>query len=280
MDQILCPKCGAALDAQPDFDSTCDAWTCTECATLLYNDDDIWVCADAPKEEVKEAELVTDSKPTPSKEELKKQKKADRRAKRWAFRKKHWKAYLISIAVLIVAIVAAVFIWKLSKLTPINISPDRAAGKPLHTVVAQLEQAGFTHISTVPLEDLAYGELNTENQIVSLIVNGSTDFEEGAKFPYDCDIQITYHSAKAVSVPFSASEAKKMNYADVRRALSEAGFGDIRVTADKDLVLGWFHKDGDVEQVLIDGQKKFKSGSTFRVDAEIEITYHTFKKEK
>jgi len=42
------------------------------------------------------------------------------------------------------------------------------------------------------------------------------------------------------------------------------------------LITGWITKDGEVEEVEIDGYTTFSSSSRFLPDVEIVITYHTF----
>lgn len=53
--------------------------------------------------------------------------------------------------------------------------------------------------------------------------------------------------------------------------------GNIKLVQEKDLITRWVTKDGSVESVSINGDAKYKTTSSFRVDAEITITYHTFK---
>ena len=50
----------------------------------------------------------------------------------------------------------------------------------------------------------------------------------------------------------------------------------IEVTMIK-MVISVFVKDGSVESVSINNDVKYKTTSSFRVDADITITYHTFK---
>ena len=55
-------------------------------------------------------------------------------------------------------------------------------------------------------------------------------------------------------------------------------FGNITLTPKEDLKLGIFTKDGAVESVTIDGDSKYAEDSKYRLDADIEIVYHTFPK--
>lgn len=44
----------------------------------------------------------------------------------------------------------------------------------------------------------------------------------------------------------------------------------------EDLVTGWLTKDGEVEEVTIDGDGSFRAGDTFDKTAAIIVSYHTF----
>lgn len=58
----------------------------------------------------------------------------------------------------------------------------------------------------------------------------------------------------------------------VGRLLIECG-----VKRQEDLVTGWITKDGEVYKVSIDGDSDFDEGDIFPEDAEVVVTYHTFK---
>ena len=75
-------------------------------------------------------------------------------------------------------------------------------------------------------------------------------------------------------------EAKGMNYTDVVEAFEDAGFINITVNIEYDIITGWLTDDGEVGSVTINGDKKFDSYDKYRLDAEVIITYHTFKKNK
>ena len=67
------------------------------------------------------------------------------------------------------------------------------------------------------------------------------------------------------------------NIKDVKDILSSAGFKNIKLIEDKDLILGVFSKHGEVEKVTINGNSEFSANEWFPVDAKVKITYHTYK---
>lgn len=58
----------------------------------------------------------------------------------------------------------------------------------------ELKDAGFTNITLSPAEDLIFGFLETENDIIEVTVDGAPSFDEDAWYPADVPIVISYHS--------------------------------------------------------------------------------------
>lgn len=79
-----------------------------------------------------------------------------------------------------------------------------------------------------------------------------------------------------ISVNYSSSDLEGENYNIVVSELEEQGFTNISTKAQEDLITGWITKDGEVEEVDIDGITSFSSSSRFLPGAKITVTYHTF----
>lgn len=86
--------------------------------------------------------------------------------------------------------------------------------------------------------------------------------------------------ADEIKIFSSAKEYKGDNYEQVVKELKNAGFTDIEVVAQKDLVIGWLSKDGSIDRISIDGDTDFSDDDIFSKDARVVITYHTFKTEE
>lgn len=82
-------------------------------------------------------------------------------------------------------------------------------------------------------------------------------------------------SSDLLKVPVSANDCKGKNYQDVVNDISAAGFVNIQAKTIEDLVTGWLTKDGEVEEVTIDGDGSFRAGDTFDKTAAIIVSYHT-----
>lgn len=59
--------------------------------------------------------------------------------------------------------------------------------------------------------------------------------------------------------------------------LSAYGFNNIALFPKKDLIKGWLIKDGEVENIMINGKEKFKKNQRFESNVRVVITYHTLK---
>ncbi|MDD3894346.1 MAG: DUF4839 domain-containing protein [Syntrophomonadaceae bacterium] len=82
-----------------------------------------------------------------------------------------------------------------------------------------------------------------------------------------------------LKVSSSSDELVGENYQTVISELETIGFTNIETQVLDDLILGWLTKDGEVEQVEINGTTEFSANTSFPKDAKIIIAYHTFPKE-
>lgn len=89
--------------------------------------------------------------------------------------------------------------------------------------------------------------------------------------------QATMPAVDEVKLPFSASDLKGENYEQVVGDLENAGFSDITVTKQEDLITGFLTKEGSVEKVSINGDSDYDKGDIFPEKAKVIVIYHTFK---
>ena len=81
-------------------------------------------------------------------------------------------------------------------------------------------------------------------------------------------------------MPVSAKDAKGQNYEDVVQLFKEAGFGNIELQVDYDIVFGFLAKENTIESITVNGDKKFSEGYTYSVDVPVVITYHAKSSDK
>ena len=84
-----------------------------------------------------------------------------------------------------------------------------------------------------------------------------------------------YHTGKA-QAPYSSSYLCGKNYKDVEALFKTEGFTNIKFEEIDDLVFGWLHDEGDVEEVSIDGNTNFSTSTWYPVDTPVIIRYHVF----
>ena len=80
-----------------------------------------------------------------------------------------------------------------------------------------------------------------------------------------------------IKMPCSMSDYKGDNYEEVVRELEDLGFYNIETVKKEDLITGWITKEFSVYKVSIGGDSDFDEGDIFPEDAEVVVTYHTFK---
>ena len=71
-------------------------------------------------------------------------------------------------------------------------------------------------------------------------------------------------------------EAKGANYQDVMEKFEEAGFENIILEVEYDIITGWITDDVKVKSVTVNDDGKFASGKEYRANAEVVITYHAW----
>ncbi|AIY04518.1 hypothetical protein Plano_0553 [Planococcus sp. PAMC 21323] len=83
-----------------------------------------------------------------------------------------------------------------------------------------------------------------------------------------------------LKVSKSSDEIIGENYETVITELKAVGFTDIETKVLDDLITEWLTKDGEIEQVEIDGKAEFNAKDSFQKDSKVIITYHIFPEEE
>ena len=79
-----------------------------------------------------------------------------------------------------------------------------------------------------------------------------------------------------INLPISSNDLKDANYQDIVAKFENAGFTNIQTEVIDDLIFGWFTKDGEVEEVSVDGYTSFSTNNRYPADVKIVVSYHTF----
>lgn len=79
-----------------------------------------------------------------------------------------------------------------------------------------------------------------------------------------------------VQPPVSSSSAEDKNYEDVVLQFEDAGFTNVTAENEEDLVTGWIHDEGSVEEVSINGDTEYATSDWYEPDAKVVVRYHGF----
>ncbi len=139
---------------------------------------------------------------------------------------------------------------------------------------------GFNNIHNDVLSDLKIDEVKKEGLVTSVCIDGKNDFTSTSRYPYDARVDITYHVVKKITVPMSAKVAKKLVYTELVEQFKNAGFVNIILEAEPDLITGWITKNGSIESISVNGETSFDGYASYRPDVPVVIIYHTFSKNK
>lgn len=249
-----CENCGAKLSGQEGYSEGLSSFTCTQCGY------------------VNGESRVTVTEP------VKKNRKREKNEKSGSFMKRHWKK--IAAAVIVIAAVSAVImsvsagIDAVKKLQRTGISSEECTGVGFEEVRQKLEAAGFTDVSLKPLADLEADELDLEGQTASVSIGKRTEFGKARLVRSDAPVVISYHSARILKAPCASRNVKNMTCKAIEKAFKDAGFANIEVRP----VYGMWGREGRVLSVSVDGDRQWKEGDDYRVDARVSIAYRTREK--
>lgn len=289
-----CPNCDEILNQQIGFYDYYSEWECENCGKTLVKEYDGYHIENEDEDDNEDYNyepLDKTSYTVQSRKEeqrrlleaeeiVKKEKEKERREKRRRFYKKHWKGLLLLISVLCVGCFGGYKYYQYQRSITVGISSEELAGQNYEEVIAILEKAGFTKVSSKPKYDIGINEVDIEGTVESVSIDGNKSFNASKRYQFDADVIVLYHKIKDVNVPLSAKDAKKMQYEALAKQLSDAGFVNITFEPEYDLIKGWLKKKGKVKEITINGDSSFKANTSYRPDVEVVIKYHELRKNK
>lgn len=261
----VCPICGAVLNDQPGYADWNVAFTCKKCGH--YSE---WANEGVNKEDNTTTDNANNEDGTPHSTNnytYKPQRSLRQRIK----------AFFIGLMiVVIIALVCVIGVFVDSVINGIALEMDNKVSSDIDykELEGELKEKGFWFVSVESVADLEYKEASQKNTVAMIYVNDRTDFDAEDEFSRFANIKLVYHTVKKAETPISAKSAKGENYEEIVEKFKKAGFGNIEIEADYDIIVGWFNSAGEVEQITIDEDDDFSEGSSYSVDAIIHIVYH------
>lgn len=305
-----CDNCDALLNRQPGFSDSFDTWTCTDCGHVnRITEDDIFESKEDYENSKKNSEwasiiadtisdvltyaingdedddLINDSSETNTSDFMQEKEPTilkpviDKGTRKKRFRK-NVKRVIFSILIVIILGGAIFCYYEYKHMTEIGYGSEQLQGQNYEKVEKIFGNEGFTNIETKKIEDLQLSDIEQDNLVTSIDLVWNDSFNAGFKYPANFPIVITYHTVMEIDVPITSEEAVGKNYKDVVKAFKHAGFSNIEVKVEYDIITGWLTDVGEVKSVIVDTEDEFDKSSSFHPNSKVVITYHDLRKNK
>lgn len=206
--------------------------------------------------------------------ELQARIRREKKEKKKAFRKKHWRLYVVGAVLAILLVLSAIGYYEIRISTTVGVSSEKLIGENYSEVVDTFETAGFTNINAVEIADLNSSEESKADSVSNVSIWFIDSFNENTKFPSNAKVTISYHTMKDVYAPLSAKELKGKNVKEVQGIFAEAGFENIECKAKHGFISNLLNGNGDVNKVSIDEDDSFNADDVFKVNSKVVIEYN------
>lgn len=185
------------------------------------------------------------------------------------------KKYLIiglGIIILIGSII--IMIVNKEKINPkieIPYTTENVVGQQYKDVVKNLDDVGYSNVSTEAIKVSNYEELQKAGQVISLSINGTEKFRL-KKYRSNTPIIVTYYSDEYTSVGEDASNLVGKKIEDVKKVFSKNGFSSVKVEAIIDENKEF--EQGTVKEVTIGSKSDFKLRDVYKKNSKVVIKYY------
>ena len=309
--EYLCPNCSAPIDWQWCFGGYENDWECTECHSKLHRDysfEQFEVVRDEDSEDDDDTETEEDfeedeyngyedtdefvnrqdttyhnqnysNSSRVNEETVKSTSKAKLKIESIKRKINTFFKRLVITCIVLLTILSGAYLFFEERKNYISApySREEIIGLTYEEAINKLTETGFTNINKKEIDDLTL----PDEYLAGIITNITIDHGEvlqNKKYRYDSNIELYYHTLHLLTPPIANSGFKEMNSSDVRKAFEEVGFVNVSEEVIYDVIIGIFTKAGDIEAIVIDGDKKYSETSTFRPDVSVVIQYHDLKK--
>lgn len=147
-------------------------------------------------------------------------------------------------------------------------------------VAEKLRLYGFNNVTFTVSNDLLSDDLDKKGYVKNITIDGKSTFSKDEVYNFDTPIQVVTYAENWVFAPVSGKDAKKMNYTDVEKMFTDAGFVNIKTEKVPDLITGWITKEYSVESITVGGSSEYLTQELQLADTEVIIRFHVFKKDK
>ena len=153
-------------------------------------------------------------------------------------------------------------------------------GKQYHVILDVLENSGFHNIETVPYADLSMDHQNDDGKITAITIDNHSEFYQGDYCSSGSKIIISYHTmdperVSDVPIPGDSSSFIGRDYMEVCKEFRSAGFSAIYLIPQYNLGIFEGSKNGDTQNVSVNGNSTFVNGAWVPNDSIVSITFRT-----
>lgn len=141
-------------------------------------------------------------------------------------------------------------------------------------VKTAFENLGYSNIEVTYLYDLSPSEIESNGVVTEIKIGNTTEFTADDKFYSNEKVTIICHSAQKIKVPDSSYDLKKLKQNEVTEKFKNAGFINVS-TKIYDGTYSSSKRDGDIQNISINGEDWIIEGEEYPFDAEVIITYYS-----
>ena len=290
-ERLRCPNCDAVLEDQCCFSDYDDDWECTECGAHLHHSysSDPYEIVDPDEEydgDYEEEEVYSsheDDEHVHSEDEVDIEYDHSENStipSKMSWKRRHWKFLFVLSLLGILILTGMIAAYEIHLLIPVKNNSHDMIGLYYEEVIEKLQESGFCWIQEFPIQDLGVESIQQENKVTEVKIGWKSTFTADAQMPSNFPIRVTYHTVKLIQVPVSSKDVKGKPYTEIFKTFSDAGFINIKLVTDYDIITGWISSENEIEKITIDGDKRFSIDEKFRPDAEVVITYHALRKDR
>lgn len=174
---------------------------------------------------------------------------------------------------IVLAIVLFVLAGCGEKSLSVPIGSSDAIGKNYEDVVSSLQNAGFTDIELVPVDDLTSESSQADGSIEQITINDLSSFNASDKVAQESKVSIVYHRIPRISFPLAPDVIQNSEFTDLVPMLKEAGFVNVYTEEVYDLDPDTESSETVNEISLADGNSVVE-GASIPFDSDILITCH------
>ncbi|MCR4782193.1 MAG: hypothetical protein K5851_05595 [Lachnospiraceae bacterium] len=162
--------------------------------------------------------------------------------------------------------------WKSNQVV-LEFDENAMLGKNVDVVEETFNSQGFENVD-VSYKRISYKKKSEDKKVYDIEIDSIKSIRRNTRIDRRKRVVIKAYYVKRVYSPEDSEAYEKCKLNNVREKLKKAGFVNIKTRNNKKLKLGLFHKQNEVEKVIIDKKTEFDEYEEFYPDAKVIIVYY------